>query len=114
MIVQRVAEHTLPQSDANAGSDVLIWRVVRDLIGQVLPAESAGLRITIETGVHHLREVGYQSVGINWKAQTATYDCMCGWSTENLGELVIHLRDHGAERVVVTPETWSGLKGRRK
>lgn len=115
MIVQRRATHTLPQSDARAGGDLLLWRVVRDLLAQVGDVQAAGLRVTLETGVRVPTQIDRPEVGIDWgSGSRSVYRCMCGWTTEDVEQLVKHLTDHGARAVTVTPDTWGGLKGRRR
>lgn len=69
----------------------------KDLVDELEPFNSpvdpeAMAPRQLETG--HVRDI---------QGTPRSYECGCGWSTENVLELVEHLEAHGVRRVVVSP-----------
>lgn len=77
------------------------------------PLGTAGLVVTIETkdlepfesepipDTERQLDVGHVT---DVQGTPRSYDCGCGWSTEDVLELVTHLEGHGVRRVIVTPQ----------
>lgn len=97
-LAQRLAEDLLARGALGSAGLVVELRTT-----DLEPFESGG-DPTVDTAYP---APGYVSVGYGKgtdRAQTS-WRCMCGWTTEDVAEIVEHLRGHGASRVVVTPDT---------
>lgn len=90
-------------SSADAHRRGLVRATLEKLLEELGEIEDGGLMLRLETSPQ-LEPIARPEVLL--RENDRTYVCCCGWETQNVGELVAHLKRHGATRLAVRPENW--------